>query len=227
MISLQPSTVSTAENPPKIHLTSETATSGLQNALPPSLIEQLVSIYFNNSSYKIPSSESLGGDVTLGAPWGAEYRHSAAYWGDEVFIAARRLTCETWAAANLPAYSYRFNVVVAGIPWPIQVTHFQEVAFAFNNLKGLGYAQNPFQNKSESFTQLSDLISKSWASFVYDLDPNGWTGRDSAVPAWPAYSLENPENIVWDANVTSHTEPDTFRAEGIKLLNENWGLFLR
>jgi acetylcholinesterase len=101
------------------------------------------------------------------------------------------------------------------------------VAFVFNNLDGLGYAVNPFLNKSESYAQLSDLMSKSWASFVYDLDPNGWSGRDEAVPAWPVYDVENPLNIVWDANVTSYTEPDTFRAEGIKILNDNWGKFLR
>jgi acetylcholinesterase len=147
--------------------------------------------------------------------------------GDEVFIAARRLTCETWAAANVSAYCYRFNAVVNGIPWPIQVTHFQEVAFVFNNLEGLGYATNPFANKSESYAALSQLMSNSWASFVHDLDPNGWTGRDAAVPDWPAYDLENPMNMVWDANVTTYTEPDTFRAEGIKILNDNWNLFLR
>ncbi|KAE8445564.1 hypothetical protein EG329_013328 [Mollisiaceae sp. DMI_Dod_QoI] len=202
-------------------------TTTLQYALPENIVQQLVSAYIDNPDYLIPSSETLGGNVTLGKPYGAEYRHSTAYWGDENFIAARRLTCETWAAANLSAYCYRFNAVPTGISWPTGVTHFQEVAFVFNNLDGLGYAVNPFANKSESYTRLSDLMSKSWASFVHDLDPNGWVGRDSAVPAWPEYSVENPLNIVWDANVTSHTEPDTFRAEGIKILNDNWKLFLR
>ncbi|CZR69899.1 related to cholinesterase [Phialocephala subalpina] len=204
-------------------------TTSAQYALPESLIQQLVATYFDSPDpdYLIPSSETLGGNITLGEPYGMEYRHSAAYWGDEVFIAARRLTVETWAAANISAYSYRFNAIPTGVSWPIEVTHFQEVAFVFNNLNGLGYAVNPFENKTESYTKLSELMSKSWASFVYDLDPNGWTGRDASVPAWPAYSIENPQNIVWDANVTSFTEPDTFRAEGIKLLNENWGLFVR
>ena len=28
-------------------------------------------------------------------------------------------------------------------------------------------------------------------------------------------------DIVWDANVTSYAEPDTFRAAGIKVINDN------
>lgn len=97
----------------------------------------------------------------------------------------------------------------------------------FNNLNGDGYAIDPFEGKGESYIELSDLMSKSWASFVHDLDPNGWTGRNESVPQWPLYETGNPLNIVWDANVTSHTEPDTWRAEGIKLFNDNCKLFLR
>lgn len=165
--------------------------------------------------------------MTLGPPYGAQYPRSAAYFGDEVFIAARRLTCQTWAAANLSAYCYRFNAIPAGIPWPIEVTHFQEVSFVFNNLNGLGYAVDPFANRSESYIQLSDLMSKSWASFVYDLDPNGWSGREAGVPDWPTYSVQAPMNLVFDANVTSFTEPDTFRAEGTALINSNAALYHR
>lgn len=125
--------------------------------------------------------------------------------------------------AGLPAYCYRFNVAVTGVPWPIQATHFQEVAFVFNNLNGLGYSTNPFLNKSESYTALSGLMSKSWASFVHDMDPNSFSGSSG----WPAYDTNNPMNIVWDANVTSYAEADTYRAAGIRLLNDHWGLFNR
>lgn len=39
-----------------------------------------------------------------------------------------------------------------------------------------------------------------------------------SAPAWPQYSLDKPENIVWDANVSAlaFVEPDTFREEGIR-----------
>lgn len=154
------------------------------------------------------------------------FRRSAAYFGDEVFIAGRRFTRQTWAAANVSAYCYRFNAILATSNWSAGVTHFTEVAFMFDNVNGLGYAINPFANRSESYTDLSSLMSKSCASFVYDLDLNGWTGRDVKVPAWPVYNVDNPMNMVWEANITSHTEPDTFRAEGINTLNANWKLIL-
>jgi triacylglycerol lipase len=34
---------------------------------------------------------------------------------------------------------------------------------------------------------------------------------------WPPYTLDNPRNIVFDANVTdlAYVEPDEYRAEGI------------
>ncbi len=225
------STISTVRSAPSIFVAFseiQTATTSGQLALPEPLVQELFTTYFNGGSdYLIPDSATLGGNVTIGDPYGTYWRRSAAYFGDEVFIAARRLTCSTWASANIPAYCYRFNAIPAGIPWPIEVTHFQEVAFVFNNLNGYGYVVNPFEGKSEAYTALSDLMSKSWASFVYDLNPNGWTGRDASVPSWPVYDTLNPQNIVWDANVTSFTEPDTFRVEGIKLLNDNWKLFLR
>jgi acetylcholinesterase len=203
------------------------ATTNVQNAWPENIVQEILHAYPADPNDGIPSSETLGGDVVLGPPFGAMYRRSAAYFGDEVFIAGRRLTCYTWAAANISAYCYRFNAIPATSGWPYGVTHFTEVAFVFNNVDGFGYSVNPFANRSDSYTELSSLMSKSWASFVYDLDPNGWVGRDTNVPAWPAYSVQSPMNMVWEANFTSHTEPDTFRAEGMDILNANWKLILR
>lgn len=109
------------------------------------------------------------------------------------------------------------------------MAHFQEVAFVFDNTQGLGYdalhgTVNPFANKSESFTELAKLMSQSWASFIYDSDPNFSTDRYAQAEAWPLYSLTNPQNIVWDANVTelAYAEPDTWRKEGIQwILDHN------
>ncbi|KAG9722806.1 alpha/beta-hydrolase, partial [Aureobasidium melanogenum] len=192
-------------------------TSSEQYALTPDLVQELLDVYTSGQpDYLIPSTEELGQNVTtLGPQFGPYYRASAAYFGDEVFIANRRKTCETWAANNVSAYSYRFNAIPTGSEF---VAHFQEVAFVFNNLNGLGYAIDPFANKSSAFTDLSDFMSKSWVTFVHDLTPNGFAGKNSSLPAWPVYSVEAPQNMVFDANVTSHTEPDTWRAEGIKLI---------
>ncbi|KAH0342270.1 alpha/beta-hydrolase, partial [Aureobasidium melanogenum] len=195
-------------------------TSSEQYALTPDLVQELLSVYTSGQpDYLIPSTEELGQNVTnLGPQFGPYYRASAAYFGDEVFIANRRKTCETWAANNVSAYSYRFNAIPTGSEF---VAHFQEVAFVFNNLNGLGYAIDPFANKSSAFTDLSDFMSKSWVTFVHDLNPNGYAGKNSSLPTWPVYSVEAPQNMVFDANVTSHAEPDTWRAEGIKLITDN------
>ncbi|KAK5120499.1 hypothetical protein LTR85_006154 [Meristemomyces frigidus] len=170
----------------------------------------------------VPPSPEVPCNVTYPEPYGAEYRRSAAYFGDVVMIANRRGACEAWTANGVPAYSYRFNTIPAGLPWEIGVTHFQEVAFVFDNTNGLGYnaahsSVNPFANKSESYTELAKLMSSSWASFIYDLNPNNFTGRHAGTPDWPVYS-DGAQNIVWDANATelAYPEPDTFRESGIR-----------
>ncbi|KAJ5101220.1 carboxylesterase family protein-like protein [Penicillium angulare] len=198
-------------------------TTSEQWAFKESLINEVLKAYPDDPGVGIPSFATLGGDVSFPQPFGEEYRRSAAYWGDQVFIAGRRLSAETWAANNLTAYSYRFNTVPAGATWEIGVTHFAEVAFVFNNLNGLGYSPNPFLNKPDSYTQLSYLMSNSWASFVHSLDPNDWSGRgrNATRTDWPAYKLESPMNMVWDANKTSYVELDIWRREGIKWINEH------
>lgn len=190
--------------------------------LPEAFVNQVLDAYPNEPEYWIPPVEEIG-NYTYGASYGNQYRRSAAYWGDAIMIANRRGTVETWAANGIPAFSYRFNTIPAGIPSTAGVGHFQEVAFVFDNTLGLGYDEehgtvNPFANKSKSFYDLADFMSKSWASFIYDLNPNYETTRPANAPAWPEYSLDEPENIVFDANVTglAFAEPDTWRAEGIR-----------
>jgi hypothetical protein len=78
-------------------------------------------------------------------------------------------------------------------------------------------------------------MSCSWASFVHDRDPNRFQewgggeadcGRGGAVAKYGTGSIR-AQNIVWDANVTSFAELDTFRATGIDLINQNSLLYLR
>lgn len=95
----------------------------------------------------------------------------------------------------------------------------------FDNENGVGYppiALDPFQGKPQNFFDLAKLMSRSWASFIHSGDPNAWMqGRYAGAPMWPVYSVESPMNMVWDANVTglAYPEPDTWRAEGIALIN--------
>ena len=43
---------------------------------------------------------------------------------------------------------------------------------------------------------MANFISKTWVSFVHDLDSNSRRGRNVNVVQWPKYSLEKPENFV-------------------------------
>eukprot|EP00644_Phytophthora_capsici_P009783 jgi/Phyca11/577335/estExt2_Genewise1.C_PHYCAscaffold_1080005 len=129
-----------------------------------------------------------------------------------------------WANNNVTSYSYLFNVLTAGVSQYIGSTHFVEVAFVFYNLLGDGYnnsvATNPFLDKPESYKQLARLVTRMWASFIVNQTPN-----QSGVTTlkWPEYTLDAPQNLVFDANVTetAYIEPDTFRAEAIAHMINN------
>ena len=105
--------------------------------LPTQFLDDLIAAYPNEEGYLVPVE--LPASYVPGAPYGARYRTSAAIYGDLVFIAPRRRTVETWARFGVPAYSYRFNAIPAGIPQDVGVTHFQDVSFVFYNLEGVGY----------------------------------------------------------------------------------------
>lgn len=87
------------------------------------------------------------------------------------------------------------------------------------DINGVGYPTNPFANRNQSFFDLAKLMASSWATFVHDLNPNTFSGRDASVPQWPVYDVANPQDFVFDSNVTSHAESDTYRAAGINLIN--------
>jgi carboxylesterase type B len=218
----------TAFSPSPVNTTADfekfviAAQAGRINA---SFAQAVLAAYPDDPSVNVVASL---GNQRPGAPFGAQFRRSASYFGDVAFIAPRRKTCETWAAANLTAYCYRFNAIPAGIPPAIGVTHFQEVSFVFNNVMGVGYlpaATPPFLNKTQSYFDLAHFMNSNWVSFVHDLDPNAWRKTyawNGTEEMWPKYGLGSAAmNMVFDANRSSYAEPDTFRAEGIKLINDN------
>ena len=63
-------------------------------------------------------------------------------------------------------------------------------------------------------------MSYSWASFIHGLDPNNYKGRPVKTQDWPMYSVDEPQDMVWDANVTelAYPESDTFRKTGIEFI---------
>jgi carboxylesterase type B len=151
------------------------------------------------------------------ADFGAASRPSDAYYGDLSMIAPRRKTCQTWAENGIPAYCYRFNTVPNGLTAELGATHFQEVAFVFDNTLGVGYgypdvSDKPFEGMPQSYYELADTMSGAWASFVYDGAPGSW---------WPQYKGKVGQNWVFDANVTNlgYIEDDDWRKAGIDLIN--------
>jgi hypothetical protein len=59
---------------------------------------------------------------------------------------------------------------------------------------------------------------------VHDLDPNAWrktSAWNGTEEMWPKYDVSNPMDFVFDANVSSYAEPDTYRKEGMALINDN------
>ncbi|PSS00666.1 triacylglycerol lipase [Coniella lustricola] len=161
-----------------------------------------------------------GADAYLGHQW----KRSAAFSGDLVQHAPRRLISQTYARFNVSSWSYVFNVLVHGLsPVADGATHFQEVAFVFDNTQGLGYdtvvAQDPFEGEPETFDELAKIMSSMWVSFVVEGDPNCSGATDVH---WPVYTLDEPYNILFDVNITGlvRAEPDDYRAAQIQYLQE-------
>ena len=120
----------------------------------------------------------------------------------------------------MPAYCYRFNVHSADAPLLSGVTHFEEVAFVFHNIAGLGYHYGkPFAGVPQSYIDLSSMMASMWASFIHDLDPNPSRGVVRPAVYWDPYSTDRPVDFCLDANTTSHMEADTWRKDGIEYIN--------
>lgn len=127
-----------------------------------------------------PDIPRVGLPTTLkGRPsgdYGAQWKRVVAYAGDKDQHAPRRWWAREWAIQNQTAYSYHFNVLTNGMPAEEGSSHFQEVAFVFNNVDGLGYdtavAENPFEGMPGTFGELADTMSKMWVSFITTSDPN-------------------------------------------------------
>ncbi|KAF7922316.1 uncharacterized protein EAE97_011058 [Botrytis byssoidea] len=187
---------------------------------------EIQKLYPNDQSVGIPSLEMYPELYTpenpLTAKVGLQYRRVCAYMGDVIMQGPRRLTAHSWTKFGVPVYTYRFDVLVNGVPASTGATHFQEVVFVFNNTQGLGYdtlvAVDPFANKTQNYFDLAQEMSQRWVGFIVHGVPNGETGVN-----WPNYAgntTEGKKNLVF--NVTgSYTEDDTYRKEGIAYINEH------
>ncbi|CAK7207917.1 hypothetical protein SEUCBS139899_010732 [Sporothrix eucalyptigena] len=166
------------------------------------LVDELLALYPNIQAIGVPGLDKfpvIAASDELAKSVGLQFRRASALFGD----------------------NYRFDVLVNGILPQSGASHFQEVAFVFDNLDGLGYENNPFENMPPSYAALAKTMSKAWVNFVTGLNPNGLrseNGTETGI-SWPVYNATTGggagHNIVWQAG-TSHVEPDTYRAEGIR-----------
>ncbi|RSL59014.1 hypothetical protein CEP54_007523 [Fusarium duplospermum] len=160
----------------------------IENSSPPitsSFAHKILQAYPEKSRDQI--LPNLAADWTPPASYGKQYRRTATYYGDVMMVAPRRLAAETWAKHNLPVYSFRFNAIPSWATYLDGATHFIEVAFAMLNLEGTGYPPvrtPPFQGLPQSYKELSRLMASDWIKFVATGNPNGWKGREKAVPVW-------------------------------------------
>lgn len=151
------------------------------HGLTPAFISDIVAAYTSElSAQKVRADLGTvlpGPNSTFGPLYGA----ATLYIADMLFNACRRLTLQAWGKHGVESYSYHFNAVPQGIdPHLLGAAHFQEVAFVFNNLEGVGYTQNPLKSDNLVITRmyrdLAALMSRMWISFVVTHSPNSHHG---------------------------------------------------
>ncbi|KAF6844168.1 carboxylesterase family protein, partial [Colletotrichum musicola] len=208
------------------------------------LIDQVLTLYPDDQAQGIPSLATWphviqpGEDIAVQR--GLQQRRTGAFFGDLSFQFLRRRANINWARHNVPSYAYRFDVTVNGDPPYIGATHFVEVqlpipsafvesfqlivpqikvAFVFHNLRGEGYAVNPFGGNDTSYTEkataLAKTVSSAWINFFVGLDPNGAPGLES----WPVYETgAGPGSDVVFSLSGAAIETDDWRKDGIDWL---------
>ncbi|KAK1985568.1 carboxylesterase [Colletotrichum cereale] len=165
-------------------------------------IAAISELYPDDPNVGIPTSYPArpSGNLTL---FGSQWKRVAAVAGDYQHHSGRRLLASSYAGVGLPVYSYMWDVYVNGIAPIYGATHFQEVAFVFNNVRGLGYATNPFEGKPESYVELAGLMNSMWIAFIHSNDPNIFDAQQKNGVVWPQYTLGQPHNLVFDTNYTA------------------------
>ncbi|KAF3769293.1 alpha/beta-hydrolase [Cryphonectria parasitica EP155] len=192
-----------------------------------SIIDEALTLYPDIQAVGIPSLEKfpviLPGDE-VATTLGLQYRRTGAFFGD---LYLRRRASIAWFNAGLPSWAYRFDVTVNGVPDYVAATHFQEVAFVFDNTLGVGYdaAPDPFANTTAAFPALAKAMSNAWVNFITGLDPNGAAATAAATDdTWPQYNATSGggvgQSIVFSVN-GSYIEWDDYRAEGINWMIQN------
>ena len=181
-------------------------------------IEKILKLYPDDPSVGLPATLPFRPNATVGT----QYKRSTAYTTDYFMLAGRRYSNEKWTQFHVPNYAYRFNVKPNGADIYTGVTHYVEVQFVYDNVNGYGVSPSGFKGEPDSYKSVAEVMSKMWVSFIHDLDPNYSQKGEYGVPDWPEYSMGNPRDFVFDANVTglATVEADTFRGEAVRYINQ-------
>ncbi|KAM0453690.1 hypothetical protein ACHAPV_008829 [Trichoderma viride] len=71
------------------------------------------------------------------------------------------------------------------------------------------------------YARLQSFVSRSWVSFIHDLDPNNHGLRDPNLPEWPKYNSSRPQNIVFREG-GSFLEEDDYRKQKLAFWPTIW-----
>ncbi|KAE8348664.1 Alpha/Beta hydrolase protein [Aspergillus coremiiformis] len=157
--------------------------------------------------------------ISPGPEYGLLYGHSTLYLGDYLFNAPKRYSAQMWAEHRAPVYSYRFDVVPGGLsPQILGAAHFQEIAFVFKNIDGVGFTVPPLRSSNASteiqLRNVSSIMTRMWLSFACTLSPNHYHLPHIQVQ-WPMYQKTSAVNLVFRLEDTA-VEADTERLGGIR-----------
>ncbi|KAL6400875.1 carboxylesterase family protein [Ilyonectria robusta] len=132
-------------------------------------VAMIETLYPNVDALGLPAGYSPPENDTLGL----QYKRVVAYHTDAVETSSRRLTVDTWAASGETAYSGRVNILIPGSAAFLGCPHATEVDFVFDVI----------DNGNKAMKEMAKLMSRTWASFVHDLDPNNH-GRECIQPTF-------------------------------------------
>jgi acetylcholinesterase len=140
---------------------------------------------------------------------GTQWRRVASITGDVLFIGPCRLFSSANVNASSKIYHYRLNVTDPSFDATLGSTHGIDINYVWNN--------PTLKNNSTDVAKTVDFMSRAWAAFVVDQNPNGH--GVSGVANWNPYSADSKgQNFVIQVGKWS-TESDTFRKQGIDVIN--------
>lgn len=130
----------------------------------------------------------------------------------------RRASNHAWSRNGVKSWAYRWDVTTSAAGAGNGAEHFQEVAFVFDNVNGLGYAINPFSGLDSGKIELAKEMSERWVSFITKGEP-----AVEGVEEWPVYDVNEGgvgSDMVFGGS-KGVVEVDGYRVEAMEWIWEN------